>query len=686
MCGISALISLKTATHFVKHNSKDGLLARRGPDGFGTVQFHEEVPSCTPFVLCVELTASVLHLRGETVVTQPLLDNQGNILLWNGEVFGGTAVHVKQGENDTHKVSSALSDMLGEMDDSGTVLELLAEFFARLQGPWSFLFWHRKSNSLFFGRDVWGRRSLLLNRQTAHLKLSSVINDDSDHVSVRNDEEWMGALRQWEEIPPATVYCLNFGYGTIRDDDEPFENSGPLSETESISMCVLDNTSCDADKRINVPLSYKTARGVETCTTQDCTTRDFPRPICPVNVVDIYAHRLLEGLLKATAKRISHVPRCSKALRGCHPKYHPASVALLFSGGLDSMVLAAATHLCIAIEEPIDLINVCFDAPAHSSPDRQTAIQGFKDLSKRFPARRWQLIRVDRDSDSLNSLDTQYHLLRLLAPCTTRMDYSIGAALWFASQAKGHVMYVNPDYHRGEDQTWKTIQADIRRLYYTTCHENQHHPPDNEGNRDSLAENALQWWKDNRSSPNTESTTRDVSCEVNGETIDISSIEDMEVSSTSKVLLSGIGADEQLGGYGRHATAYKRGEWECLREEMDKDILRLWKRNLGRDDRIVSDNSKEIRAPFLDEEVASLISDIPLPILTDPRLPRGQGDKRILRRIGQLLGLTGCSSLEKRAIQFGSRVARKCNEAAMGSRHRKACGTDEYRIIYSPNS
>jgi type II secretory pathway pseudopilin PulG len=71
-------------------------------------------------------------------------------------------------------------------------------------------------------------------------------------------------------------------------------------------------------------------------------------------------------------------------------------------------------------------------------------------------------------------------------------------------------------------------------------------------------------------------------------------------TSTARVLLCGIGADEQLGGYGRHRTVFKsRGDagmsqtsyalcgicslgWGIgLRAELAKDFTRLWRRNLG---------------------------------------------------------------------------------------------------------
>lgn len=45
----------------------------------------------------VHLTASVLHLRGDAPTAQPLLDDDGNALLWNGEVFGGPSIKVGGG-------------------------------------------------------------------------------------------------------------------------------------------------------------------------------------------------------------------------------------------------------------------------------------------------------------------------------------------------------------------------------------------------------------------------------------------------------------------------------------------------------------------------------------------------------------------------------------------------------------
>ena len=121
--------------------------------------------------------------------------------------------------------------------------------------------------------------------------------------------------------------------------------------------------------------------------------------------------------------------------------------------------------------------------------------------------------------------------------------------------------------------------------------------------------------------------------------------------------------------------------------------LLLSDRNLGRDDRIISDHGKEARFPYLDEGVISLLQCLP-PHLVRTRLahhravrlpddalfslhviqkyrleaPAGIGDKEILRYVaGSLLGLPKCATLVKRAIQFGSRISQNTNNTFFGS-------------------
>eukprot|EP01129_Flabellula_baltica_P012927 TRINITY_DN5923_c0_g1_i3.p1 TRINITY_DN5923_c0_g1~~TRINITY_DN5923_c0_g1_i3.p1 ORF type:complete len:200 (-),score=40.97 TRINITY_DN5923_c0_g1_i3:179-778(-) len=139
----------------------------------------------------------------------------------------------------------------------------------------------------------------------------------------------------------------------------------------------------------------------------------------------------------------------------------------------------------------------------------------------------------------------------------------------------------------------------------------------------------------------------------------------------ARILFIGSGADEQLGGYKRHRLSFQREGWERLQEELDLDIGRIWRRNLGRDDRILSDHGREIRQPFLDEKFMTYLNALPLSHIVDYSEPEGEGDKKILRVMAGKMGLGSCKSLPKRAIQFGSKVV---------TQFERGNGKDEYDL------
>ena len=75
----------------------------------------------------------------------------------------------------------------------------------------------------------------------------------------------------------------------------------------------------------------------------------------------------------------------------------------------------------------------------------------------------------------------------------------------------------------------------------------------------------------------------------------------------SKVVFSGLGADEVFGGYSRYKTAYVNGGVAQMEQEMSLDLDRIWHRNMGRDDRVISACGKEARFPFLDTNLLQFL-------------------------------------------------------------------------------
>lgn len=71
-----------------------------------------------------------------------------------------------------------------------------------------------------------------------------------------------------------------------------------------------------------------------------------------------------------------------------------------------------------------------------------------------------------------------------------------------------------------------------------------------------------------------------------------------------------MGADELFGGYTRHRNVFKRNGWVALANSLEDDWQNLPHRNLGRDDRVVSDHSRQLRTPYLDEHVVQFVHSL----------------------------------------------------------------------------
>ncbi|XP_062944593.1 asparagine synthetase domain-containing protein 1 [Cynocephalus volans] len=616
MCGIFCSVSF-SVEHFSKDLKEDLLynLKQRGPNS------HKQLLKSDVNYRCL-FSGHVLHLRG-VFTAQPLEDERGNVFLWNGEVFSGIKVEAE--ENDTQVMFNYLSSCKSESD--------ILSLFSEVRGPWSFIYYQASSHYLWFGRDFFGRRSLLWH--FSNLDKSFFLSSVGAQTS--------GVANQWQEVPASGIFRIDLKSTTVskcvilklypwiyisRENvtEECVNSLTQISADLPTFVSVVANEAKLYLKKPVVPLNMMLPQAPLETHCNDISgvppTRETLRVLLNDGHMKEVIQQFIDILSVAVKRRVLCLHRDenlapNEVLKTCARR---ANVAILFSGGIDSMVIATLADRHIPLDEPIDLLNVAFmtkektvsasfnkkmskqknhgeipseecsknaaaaaAAAATASPDKQfnvpdriTGRAGLKELQGISPSRIWNFVEINVSLEELQKL-RRTRICHLVQPMDTVLDDSIGCAVWFASRGTG----------------WLVTQDEVKSY-----------------------------------------------------------------QSSAKVVLTGIGADEQLAGYSRHRVRFQTHGLEGLNKEIVMELGRISSRNLGRDDRVIGDHGKEARFPFLDENVVSFLNSLPIWEKANLTLPRGVGEKLILRLAAVELGLTASALLPKRAMQFGSRIAK----------------------------
>ncbi|XP_075228877.1 asparagine synthetase domain-containing protein 1-like isoform X2 [Lycorma delicatula] len=151
---------------------------------------------------------------------------------------------------------------------------------------------------------------------------------------------------------------------------------------------------------------------------------------------------LINILSKSVELRVNKQPNlCRKCTFSKYFHCSHSKIGILFSGRLDSTVLAILANKYVPLHESIDLYNVAFQNPAKkimnfNVPDRKTGEIAFEELKKLSPLRKWNFIKVDVTHDELVTW-RQNLIAHLIHPLNTVLDDSLGCTLWFASRGQG---------------------------------------------------------------------------------------------------------------------------------------------------------------------------------------------------------------------------------------------------------
>ncbi|KAK6339187.1 hypothetical protein TWF718_008609 [Orbilia javanica] len=336
--------------------------------------------------------------------------------------------------------------------------------------------------------------------------------------------------------------------------------------------------------------------------------------------------RLYDLLYDSLRLRVQNVPLHSIPLVPGHEgKSRPSKVGILFSGGVDCTMLARIVHDILPAEEPIELLNVAFENRRVLEAAAAEAKKVKKSKKVSTQARNGE----ELESSALEDVSAPSFIDSVYDICPDRQT---GRKSWNELQS------VCPT----RDWRFKEIDVPYEQVV-------EHKP----------AVIALLHPHD---------TEMDLSI---GLAFYFAS-RPLEADSP-KILLSGLGADELFGGYARHGTAFSRAGYPGLIDELELDLTRLGKRNLGRDDRIIANWGREARFPFLDERLLQEVISWPVndkcgfgAVRSDEEWSTLDNEKQVLRLLAWKLGMKGVAGEKKRAIQFGARTAKM--EAARGGK------------------
>lgn len=459
MCGIFCVLSLSPA-QFDWDKTVREHLKRRGPNVSQDLAVRGLCYRCL-------FSGHVLHMRG-LLTPQPVQDCTGNVLEWNGEIFGGLPVMPE--ENDT----AVFSQRLSSCSSPAEILSVLST----IRGPWAVVYYQKAGDFLWFGRDFFGRRSLLwkFDVEANTLTLTSVAAHSSGPDQAA-----------WQEVPAVGVYRIDLKAaaeaGSVLFEVYPWAHGGYDLVTSCNDVLGSVPSGCNAVMNQSGLALASPVCPLNTSLPQSLNETEMdPNPCsCVKDLKQLLSSRekndevnhLIDVLSEAVRRRVQALP--FSVQENFPPVSGQASVAILFSGGIDSMVLAALADRHIPAHEPIDLLNVAFrlqepkkqkestkktgkpknkptDAETQGAdsqtsspfdvPDRITGRAGLKELQALNCDRIWNFVEINVTQEELQKMREE-RICHLVHPLDTVLDDSIGCAMWFAARGAGFIMEDN---------------------------------------------------------------------------------------------------------------------------------------------------------------------------------------------------------------------------------------------------
>lgn len=234
-------------------------------------------------------------------------------------------------------------------------------FLSAIKGPWSLIYYQKCTKRLYFGRDVFGRHSLVWRWPTEQswMFLVSSVTQRSAEVT---------------EVPALGLYYVDFSHSKM---DVNFHVSLiPWTHVDESNLAALPSTIHTQKQKLVSPIRNRLNISLPTDEVLE-TLRALPTSLENDHIDMLYnalkddIDRLLEVLKTSIQRRVDMCPQKCQRCTNTQDKCSHSRIAVLFSGGLDSAMIALLLDSCLPSSESVDLLNVAFEQRTPQRPDKK---------------------------------------------------------------------------------------------------------------------------------------------------------------------------------------------------------------------------------------------------------------------------------------------------------------------------
>ncbi|KRY21851.1 Calcineurin subunit B type 1 [Trichinella patagoniensis] len=294
-----------------------------------------------------------------------MCDSFGNVLVFKGFITGGLSLDLS-----VNNYEAVFSHLFSQIVENGFI-----DVVQQLEGPWAMVYYDAHCKTLSFGRDCFGRRSL-------------IVTEESDPHQLNETHPYWTICTRKPLCTSEEVTCFSIPPGnvfTVKLEDLSYEIFCLAPALVDLNFRLFNHMG-------EVPTEIRIIMKREPLFTLNFpTSADKLPPVMPTTDQKLVLQQFSlehEDVLHQFLQRFKTAVQKNLHGFGNEPTRTEVSVlSVLFSGGVDSLLICAALGQLLAQGSEVDLLNVSFsngDCPTASADRISVDTEEIRRLARRF--------------------------------------------------------------------------------------------------------------------------------------------------------------------------------------------------------------------------------------------------------------------------------------------------------------